>query len=142
MLYQKCCIENAVRLVYSMCCKILEEIFNAHVNFNENSSQSLHWKTTRNSTKMMPKRRPGDPFGDLFQRYPLKHSGSPTKIENSENQRCSFSPVQLFLARFQILGGPILALVGRQWRQGSIFGAPRASKNRSKINKNEGHGKP
>jgi len=27
-------------------------------------------------------------------------------------------------ARFQILGGPILALVGRQWRQGSIFGAP------------------
>ena len=141
MLYQKCCIENAVRLVYSMCCKILEEIFNAHVNFNENSSQSLHWKTTRNSTKMMPKRRPGATLLATFFRDIHKKIRDPLKIENSENQRCSFSPVQLFLARFQILGGPILALVGRQWRQGSIFGAPRASQNRSKINKNEGQGK-
>ena len=29
----------------------------------------------------------------------------------------------------------------RQGRKGSIFGAPRASQNRSKINKNEGRGK-
>ena len=131
MIVQGCVliIENAVSDIKFQWKTIPKSLLENHPKFNQNGAWGDHFDAR------------GGTFGDPFQRSPEEISRSPKNHEKGRTNGCFF----LTLEAPGALGGPFLEgsffLKTRQGWKSFIFGAPGASQNREKNNKNEGRGK-